>query len=81
MRNIFKKIFKTKVSLIDSLPPIKGKAVANFPLRKKTWFGVGGPAEVYVEPADIDDLSYRMYGWLLLFLSFIIWVSYLRHQF
>ncbi|MBQ3034647.1 MAG: DUF2065 family protein [Alphaproteobacteria bacterium] len=31
--------------------------------------------------ADIDDLSYRMYGWLLLFLSFIIWVSYLRHQF
>lgn len=57
MRNIFKKIFKTKVSLIDSLPPIKGKAVADFPLRKKTWFGVGGPAEVYVEPADIDDLS------------------------
>ena len=31
--------------------------------------------------ADIDDLSYKMYGWLLIFMSFIIWLSYLRHQF
>ncbi len=57
MRNIFKKIFKTKVSLIDSLPPIRGRVFTNYPLHKKTWFGVGGSAEVYVEPADIEDLS------------------------
>lgn len=31
--------------------------------------------------ADIDDLSYKMYGWLLLFMTLIIWLSYLRHQF
>lgn len=31
--------------------------------------------------ADTDDLSYKMYGWLLLFMSLIVWLSYLRHQF
>lgn len=57
MRNIFKKIFKGHVDLIDALPPLKGKVVAGQPLAKKNWFGVGGPAEVYVEPADLDDLA------------------------
>lgn len=57
MKNIFKKIFKSKPKLIDALPPLKGRVVANYPLNKKTWFGVGGCAEVYVEPADVDDLS------------------------
>ncbi|MBR4927387.1 MAG: UDP-N-acetylmuramate dehydrogenase [Alphaproteobacteria bacterium] len=56
MRNIFKRIFKSKVELIDSLPPLRGRVTALQPLNKKTWFGVGGPAEVYVEPADTDDL-------------------------
>lgn len=57
MRNIFKKIFQKNLNLIDSLPPLRGKVIADFPLKKKSWFGVGGNAEVYVEPADIDDLS------------------------
>ena len=56
MKNIFKRIFKSKTTLIDALPPLKGKVIANYPLSKKTWFGVGGGAEVYVEPADEDDL-------------------------
>lgn len=60
MKNIFKKIFKTKVRLIDALPPLRGKVVPRQPLCKKNWFGVGGAAEVYVEPADIDDLSKLM---------------------
>ncbi|MBO7243938.1 MAG: hypothetical protein J6V53_01475 [Alphaproteobacteria bacterium] len=31
--------------------------------------------------ADTDNLSYKMYGWLLIFISLIIWLSYLRYQF
>ena len=57
MKGIFKKIFNSKPILKDSLPLLRGKVVADYPLSKKTWFGVGGCAEVYVEPADIDDLS------------------------
>lgn len=57
MRNIFKKMFKKNLSIIDSLPPLKGKVLANQPLSKMTWFGVGGPADVYVEPADVQDLA------------------------
>ncbi|MGN1063577.1 MAG: UDP-N-acetylmuramate dehydrogenase [Alphaproteobacteria bacterium] len=56
MKNIFKKIFQGQVNLVDALPPLKGKVTAYYPLAKKTWFGVGGPAEVYIEPADLDDL-------------------------
>ena len=56
MKNIFKKIFGTNSTLMDALPELRGRVVANYPLNKKTWFGVGGCAEVYVEPADIDDL-------------------------
>lgn len=56
MKRILKKIFKSKSSLVDALPALRGKVITNQPLHKKTWFGVGGCAEVYVEPADIDDL-------------------------
>jgi septum formation protein len=55
MKNIFKKIFGTNSPLIDALPELRGHVVANYPLNKKTWFGVGGCAEVYIEPADIDE--------------------------
>lgn len=57
MRNIFTKIFQKNLKLIDALPPLRGKVFADFPLKKKSWFGVGGNAEVYIEPADMDDLS------------------------
>lgn len=57
MKRFFKKIFQKDFNLMDSLPPLKGKVIANFSLAKKTWFGVGGNAEIYVEPADMDDLS------------------------
>lgn len=57
MINIFKKIFKSRLDLAHSLPPLRGEVVSHQPLHKKNWFGVGGSAEVYVEPADIEDLS------------------------
>ncbi len=46
-----------RVSVVDRLPELKGKVIENEPLAKKTWFGVGGAAEVYIEPANVDDLS------------------------
>ena len=41
-----------------ALPKVRGKLLFNEPLSKKNWFGVGGPAQVYFEPADIDDLKF-----------------------
>jgi UDP-N-acetylmuramate dehydrogenase len=44
-------------SLLDMLPPLRGRAQANAPLAPFTWFRVGGPAEVLLRPADADDLA------------------------
>ncbi len=43
--------------LIDRLPPVRGRLVADAPLDRITWFRVGGPAEVMFRPADADDLA------------------------
>jgi UDP-N-acetylmuramate dehydrogenase len=44
-------------SLIDRLPPVRGRYRENAPLASVTWFRVGGPAEVSFRPADRDDLT------------------------
>ena len=44
--------------LIDRLPEVRGRYSANAPLKKITWFRVGGPAEVMYRPEDIDDLQH-----------------------
>ncbi|WP_431283929.1 UDP-N-acetylmuramate dehydrogenase [Humitalea sp. 24SJ18S-53] len=38
------------------LPPLRGRVQAQAPLAPTTWFRVGGPAEFFVRPADVDDL-------------------------
>ena len=40
-----------------ALPPVRGRLVADAPIGRHTWFGVGGLAEVLFEPADRDDLA------------------------
>ena len=40
------------------MPLLRGKIVEDAPLAKKTWLGVGGPAEFLYIPADEDDLHY-----------------------
>ncbi len=52
-----KKIFRKESRLIDQLPPLNGYLSENEPLHKKNWFGVGGRAEIYFEPADCSDLE------------------------
>jgi UDP-N-acetylmuramate dehydrogenase len=38
------------------LPPLRGRVARDAPLGPTTWFRVGGPADVLVRPADLDDL-------------------------
>ena len=45
------------LNLIDSLPLVRGTINKNANLSKKSWFGVGGPAEVLFVPEDMDDLT------------------------
>ena len=39
-----------------TLPPLRGRVQRDAPLGAATWFRVGGPADVLVRPADMDDL-------------------------
>ncbi len=57
MKNIFRKMFQKKLELVDMLPPLEGRVCANESLKKKNWFGVGGSAQAYVEPANESDLA------------------------
>lgn len=40
-----------------TLPPVRGTITENRSLADLTWMRVGGPAEVFFQPADRDDLS------------------------
>lgn len=42
---------------LPSLPPVRGKLIANAPLAPYTWFRVGGPADVLLLPEDEADLQ------------------------
>lgn len=42
--------------LINRLPAVEGKYLTDVPLKKHTWFGVGGPAEIMFLPKDAADL-------------------------
>ncbi|MCC7275185.1 MAG: UDP-N-acetylmuramate dehydrogenase [Alphaproteobacteria bacterium] len=44
-------------SLVDRLPPVRGRLSENASLASVTWFRVGGAAEVMFRPADRDDLA------------------------
>ena len=46
----------SKRNLIDDLPKVRGHYEPYSKLSSKTWFRVGGPAEVLYIPADIKDL-------------------------
>ena len=46
------------LKLSEMLPNVKGRYDNFSDLSNKTWFGVGGPAEVLFTPANADDLSY-----------------------
>lgn len=48
---------KSQGSLLERLPPVRGRYAENVPLAPITWFRVGGPAEVMFRPVDADDLS------------------------
>jgi UDP-N-acetylmuramate dehydrogenase len=43
--------------LLQRLPPVRGRLVAQAPVGPLTWFRVGGPAEALFRPADASDLA------------------------
>lgn len=45
------------MSLVNRLPPVRGKYIEAAPLADVTWLRVGGPAEVLYLPADESDLA------------------------
>jgi len=55
IKNDIKKISFNN-NLQERLPKVRGKYIPNYPLGKRTWFGVGGAAEVLFKPADKEDL-------------------------
>ncbi len=44
--------------LVERMPRLKGRLLANQPLAPLTWFRVGGAAQLLFTPADEDDLAY-----------------------
>lgn len=44
--------------IFEQLPTVNGVLEENANLAKKSWFGVGGSAEVLFIPADLDDLLF-----------------------
>lgn len=45
------------MTLLKTLPPVKGKYFENAPLANLIWFRTGGPAEVLFRPKDENDLK------------------------
>lgn len=50
--------------LLPTLEPwvkeVRGRLVPNQPLSEVTWFRVGGPAQLFFQPADEEDLAFFM---------------------
>jgi UDP-N-acetylmuramate dehydrogenase len=50
--------------LVPQLQPwiqqVRGRLAANLPLSEATWFRVGGPAQLFYQPADVEDLAFFM---------------------
>ncbi len=44
--------------MIELFSGLRGKLLANHPLAPYTWLKVGGPAKLFFEPADLDDLKH-----------------------
>lgn len=45
---------------VKQLPRIQGEYRQNYALSHLTWFKVGGPAEIFCKPKDIDDLIFLL---------------------
>lgn len=48
---------RVRPQLLDQLPPVRGSYEPMANLGQRSWFRVGGPAEVLFSPADVEDLS------------------------
>ncbi|EUK18096.1 UDP-N-acetylmuramate dehydrogenase [Commensalibacter papalotli (ex Servin-Garciduenas et al. 2014)] len=51
----------TKEAFSDLLPKLQGKINFDVPLNVRSWFRVGGNAEILINPANDEDLAYILY--------------------
>ncbi len=58
MKTFLKNLFSKELSLKALMPPVRGTVLAEAPLAKRTWLGVGGNAEVLFMPSDSADLAF-----------------------
>ena len=54
MKNKFSQLYKFNINL----PEVRGVIKKNFQLSRLSWLRVGGPASVFFQPEDEDDLSF-----------------------
>ncbi len=50
-------------NLLNNLPTVRGRLLADAPLAAQSWFRVGGPAELLFRPADVADLAKLLEFW------------------
>ena len=48
---------QTPEDILASLPEVRGRLRTQASLKKRTWFQVGGPAEIMFRPEDVEDLQ------------------------
>lgn len=56
VNSLWNRLWNRSPQIVQTLPKVRGKLTKNEPMAKKNWFGVGGSAQVYFEPADTEDL-------------------------
>ena len=56
--SLLKHLIPGESGLEQVMPAVRGQVVADAPLNKMTWLGVGGSAEILFTPADQDDLEF-----------------------
>ncbi len=54
MKNKFSQLYKFNVNL----PEVRGVIKKNFELSRLSWLRVGGPASVFFQPEDEEDLCF-----------------------
>ena len=54
----FQNFYVMSIDMFVKLPKTRGKLTDNQMLSDLTWLRVGGPAEYFFQPSDLEDLIY-----------------------
>ena len=68
------------MTLLKTLPPVKGNYFENAPLANLIWFRTGGPAEVLFRPTGEDDLKTFFEGLCRIQIARLLIVEQIVHR-